>query len=71
MRNINRGVNAQSAKQLEYKLTNVVAKDTSLNPPADLLALAQKVEDPHDTSKAWSCTCCMFVVIITNRKLEI
>jgi len=45
-RKMNRGVNAQNKKQLEDKLTNVVAKDTSLNPPTDLLALAQKVEDP-------------------------
>jgi len=42
-----------------------------LNPPADPLALAQKVEDPHDTSKAIYALYRVFVVIITNGKLGI
>ena len=68
-RKINRDDNAQNIKQLEDKLTNAVANNTSLNPLADLLSLTQNVEDPHDTSKAIYALYRVFVVIITNGKL--
>jgi len=68
-RKINRDDNAQNIKELEAKLTNSVANDTSLNPLADLLTLAQNVENPHDTSKAIYALYRVFVVIITNGKL--
>jgi len=42
-----------------------------LNPLADLLALAQNLEDPHDTSKAVYALYRVFVVVITNGKLAL
>ena len=70
-RKINWDENAQNIKQLEDKLTNSVAHNTSLNPLADLLTLAQNLEDPHDTSKAIYALYRVFVVIITNGKLAL
>ena len=68
-RKIVRVDNAQSIKKLEEELTAAVAENLSLNPLADLLALAYSVEDPHDTSKAIYALYRVFVVIITNNKL--
>ncbi|KIM36452.1 hypothetical protein M413DRAFT_424821 [Hebeloma cylindrosporum] len=68
-RKINRDDDAQKIKQLEDKLTEAVANNTSLNPLADLLTLAQNVENPHDTSKAIYALYRVFVIIITNGKL--
>ncbi|PPQ89234.1 hypothetical protein CVT25_001313 [Psilocybe cyanescens] len=56
-------------KQLEDELIAAVGKNLSLNPLADLLALAYDVEDPHDTSKAIYALYRVFVVIISDNKL--
>ncbi|KAH9478549.1 hypothetical protein JR316_0009004 [Psilocybe cubensis] len=58
-------------KQLEEEITEAVGKNLSLNPLADLLALAYDVEDPHDTSKAIYALYRVFVVIISNKKLDV
>ncbi|KAF8884931.1 hypothetical protein CPB84DRAFT_1816923 [Gymnopilus junonius] len=58
-------------KQLEEELTDAAAKNTSLNPLADLLALAYDAEDPHDTSKAIYALYRVFVIIISNNKTDI
>lgn len=68
-RKIQRVDHAQTIKKLEEELTTAVAKNSSLNPLADLLSLAYNVEDPHDTSKAIYALYRVFVVIITNNKL--
>ncbi|KAJ3506172.1 hypothetical protein NLJ89_g7014 [Agrocybe chaxingu] len=60
---------SKTIKQLEDDLTEAVAKNTSLNPLADLLALVHEVKDPHDTSKAIYALYRVFVTIITNGKL--
>ncbi|PPQ70930.1 hypothetical protein CVT26_014191 [Gymnopilus dilepis] len=62
---------ATKAKLLEEELTNAVAKNTSLNPLADLLSLAYDAEDPHDTSKAIYALYRVFVIIISNNKLAV
>jgi hypothetical protein len=48
-----------------------VTKNGSLNSLADLLGLAYTVEDPHDTSKAIYALYRVFVVIISNKKLDL
>ena len=62
---------ATKLKLLEEELTNAVAKNTSLNPLADLLSLAYDAEDPHDTSKAIYALYRVFVIIISNNKLAV
>jgi U3 small nucleolar RNA-associated protein 19 len=69
-RKINKVDNAQSIKQLEDKITDAVANNTSLNPLVDLLTLTQNIENPQDTSKAIYALYRVFVVIIANGKLE-
>jgi U3 small nucleolar RNA-associated protein 19 len=59
-----------SIKRLEDDLHDSVTKNDSLNSLADLLELAYTVEDPHDTSKAIYALYRVFVVIISNNKLE-
>ena len=61
---------SQSIKQLEDDLHDSVTKNESLNSLADLLELAYAVDDPHDTSKAIYAIYRVFVVIISNNKLE-
>ena len=62
---------SQSIKRLEDDLHDSVAKNDSLNSLADLLEMAYTVKDPHDTSKAIYALYRVFVVIISNNKLEI
>lgn len=62
---------SQSIKQLEDGLHDSVTKNGSLNSLADLLELAYTVQDPHDTSKAIYALYRVFVVIISNKKLDI
>ena len=62
---------SQRIKRLEDGLHESVTKNESLNSLADLLELAYTVEDPHDTSKAIYALYRVFVVIISNNKLEI
>ena len=59
-----------SIKQLEDDLHDSITKNESLNSLADLLELAYTVDDPHDTSKAIYALYRVFVVIISNNKLE-
>jgi U3 small nucleolar RNA-associated protein 19 len=61
---------SQSIKRLEDDLHDSVTKNDSLNSLADLLELAYTVEDPHDTSKAIYALYRVFVVVISNNKLE-
>ena len=61
---------SQSIKRLEDNLHDSVTKNESLNRLADLLELAYTVDDPHDTSKAIYTLYRVFVVIISNNKLE-
>ncbi|KAF8809129.1 CBF-domain-containing protein, partial [Phlegmacium glaucopus] len=57
-------------KRLEDDLHDSVSKNGSLNSLADLLGLAYTLEDPHDTSKAIYALYRVFVVIISNNKLD-
>ena len=60
----------QSIKRLEDDLHDSLTKNESLNSLADLLELAYTVDDPHDTSKAIYALYRVFVVIISNNKLD-
>ena len=62
---------SQSIKRLEDDLHDSVTKNDSLNSLADLLELAYTVDDPHDTSKAIYALYRVFVVIISNNKLDL
>ena len=61
---------SHNIKRLEADLHDSVNKNGSLNSLADLLGLAYTVEDPHDTSKAIYALYRVFVVIISNKKLD-
>ena len=61
---------SQSIKRLEDDLHDSVTKNGSLNSLADLLELAYTVEDPHDTSKVIYALYRVFVIIISNKKLD-
>ena len=62
---------SQSIKRLEDDLHDSATKNDSLNSLADLLELAYTVDDPHDTSKAIYALYRVFVVIISNNKLDL
>jgi len=61
---------AKRLKRLEADLHDSLSKNGSLNSLADLLGLAYTLEDPHDTSKAIYALYRVFVVIISNNKLD-
>ncbi|KAF5310935.1 hypothetical protein D9619_008257 [Psilocybe cf. subviscida] len=70
-RKVTRVDHGEAIKTLETEITNAIAKDLSLNPLADLLALAIDLQDPHDTSKGMYALYRVFVVLISNKKLNV
>jgi hypothetical protein len=62
-------VQTTSIKSLEVQLTSAVADNGSLNPLADLLALAHSTSDAREMSKAIYSTYRVFVLIISRGML--
>ncbi|KAF9033161.1 ribosome biogenesis protein Noc4 [Panaeolus papilionaceus] len=60
---------AQNLKSLEETLTQVVSKNGSLNPLADLLSVMEGTQDAHETSKAIYALYRVFVVVISSGKM--
>ncbi|KII84320.1 hypothetical protein PLICRDRAFT_118099 [Plicaturopsis crispa FD-325 SS-3] len=61
---------ASQIQALEAEITTAVTQNTSLNPLADLLGLALKTTDAHDVSKAIYALYRVFVILITDGKLD-
>jgi U3 small nucleolar RNA-associated protein 19 len=57
-------------KGLENKLTEAISSNTSLNPLADLTALAASLHEPHSVLKAIYACYRVFVLLISKGCLE-
>jgi U3 small nucleolar RNA-associated protein 19 len=57
-------------KELENKLTEAISSNASLNPLADLIALAASLHEPHSVLKAVYACYRVFVLLISRGCLE-